>query len=229
MKQNANPLIDSAIDAALETLTLSDTNVLRTTLREIGTEYCDAREFDSLRGSAKEQKKLIKPLQQQLAKAADLMTCIAPEYLVALDTVSPRRRSVEARPSVAAFHYHLRHLSDDAESFLERFQPIVGPPADVALEAAILSLSPIVEEASGDRVKVKTNEHAGRPPELASGSAKAIGRFLSALNPKLSQTRIVNAIVKMADRKTVSHTHWDRLIELHDPLDLSLLSNRSQE
>lgn len=214
------------IDSVCDVLGLPD-NGQRPSLRDelrlvVSTYLRDKVPIDY--ASPKAQRALLRKLRRSIERSVVDIMGVAPEYVVALDTV----RGHDGDRTLETACEALIKLHESISKFDELYHPPKGPIADVPLEEAVRDLCWLFKELTGEWPRAKMNKHTDCRPELATAGARAIGLLLKGADPALNDTKIANMIEKVRDQSLPSLTNLDVLIRI-DPdseLDASLLDGR---
>ena len=105
---------------------------------------------------AKEQKERLAELRDHLIRTANAFDRLTPEYLVALETRTKKKRDgtfvdVDKMPE------ELLCVAEGIQGFLEDFVPPRGRQPNLSLEIAVRTLLPAVENLAGERAQIRSD------------------------------------------------------------------------
>jgi hypothetical protein len=207
-----------------------DREKLRLFFDDVYSAYAAEQTMQEWLGTAKDQKAAIRRLLISKPNLERARLEIAPEYLTTIEAMADRFCAITLEGEVPSGRTRARSLRNAASLFLEEYEPQKGRPTDLPLEYAVRTLIPMITEQTGQPPLISHNKNKPGGPTLRSPEAQAIGILMTAMDPDLTVTALVNMIDKIR-RKPEETAPPIQAIWLGDPafeLDCSLLPGREQ-
>ncbi|MFN3748257.1 MAG: hypothetical protein ACK4SJ_06175 [Sphingorhabdus sp.] len=169
------------------------------------------RRFESI-GHLKQLKRDLKKTISQLEKVIDGYMGLGPDVLIAIEAIRDIRRGVEHGDEFLAPASEFAATLDAMRHFLAKLETKQGRPVDSALEALVCALLGLAER-HGLAVDVGLDKQDENRAIFRTPMARILAALLRCIDRAITETSLVNMIVKIRSGSAGKPTPYDKIIE----------------